>query len=89
MDISKWAYVRIELEIMGVVVDTRHVQGKDHERVLEFFKAVGKCQPYEWAVFVKRHIGKKSLYQRELRRRKEREEDRLKRENVNNKISEP
>lgn len=69
----KWAYARIELEIMGVVVDARHVQGKDCEKTIEFFRAVGKCQPHEWAIFIKRHIGKKSLYQRERRKRKVRE----------------
>jgi hypothetical protein len=70
-----WAYARVELEIMGVVVDARHIQGKDCKKTIEFFTAVGKSQPYEWAVFIKRHIGKKSLYQRERRRKN----DKLKR----------
>lgn len=65
---SKWAYVKIELEIMGVVVDARYVQGKDYDKMFEFFKAVGKSQPYQWAIYVKRHFGKKTKYQRDRRR---------------------
>lgn len=76
----KWAYSRVELEIMGVVVDTRHVQAKDCEKTIDFFVTVGKCQPYEWAVFVKRHIGKKTAYQRERRRKVENEKRRKERE---------
>jgi len=73
MDVTKWAYVKIELEILGKVVDARYVLGKDYERIYQYLKTVGKFQPYEWAIFIKRHIGKKSLYQRKLRNRKEKE----------------
>lgn len=82
---SKWAYARVELEIMGVVVETRHVKGSDCQKTIDFLSAAGACQRYEWAVFVKRHIGKKTAYQRERRRRVENEKRRIEREakNVN------
>lgn len=64
---SKWAYVRVELEIMGVLVDTRHVRGSECENTIDFFRTVGKSQPYEWVVYIKRHIGNKTLRQRAYR----------------------
>lgn len=75
-----WPYIRIELEILGVVTDTRFVQNKDYQRILNLFIAYGKTQPLEWAVFVKRHIGKKTQYQRERRRKVENEKRRAERE---------
>jgi hypothetical protein len=69
----KWSYLRIELEINGIVTDTRFIQSKEYEKTFEFFKSLGENQRYEWAIFVKRHIGKKSQYQRERRRRIDRE----------------
>lgn len=70
----KWSYIRIELEINGVVTDTRFIQSIYYEKTLEYFRTLGKNQPFEWAIYVKRHIGKKSLYQRERRRKIEREQ---------------
>lgn len=62
-----WPYVRIELEICGIVAESRYVQNKDYQRILNLFIAYGKTQPYDWAVFVKRHICNKSLKQRKNR----------------------
>lgn len=73
----KWSYLRIELEINGVVTETRFIQSKYYEETLAFFRSLGKNQPLEWAIYVKRHIGKKSLYQRERRRKKERKQYKL------------
>lgn len=73
----KWSYLRIELEINGIVTETRFIQSKYYESTLAFFRLLGKNQPFEWAIYVKRHIGKKSLYQRERRRKKEREHYKL------------
>jgi hypothetical protein len=69
----KWSYLRIELEINGIVTDTRFIQSKNYESTLAYFRSLGRSQRYEWAIFVKRHIGKKSQYQRERRRRIDRE----------------
>lgn len=70
----KWSYLRIELEINGIVTETRFIQSKYCEATLAFFRSLGKNQPWEWAIYVKRHIGKKSQYQRERRRKIEREQ---------------
>jgi hypothetical protein len=70
----KWSYLRIELEIAGIVTDTRFIQSKDYEKTLEYFRSLGKTQREEWFIYVKRHIGKKSQYQRERRRKIEREQ---------------
>jgi len=67
--ISKWKYIRIELEILGKVTDVRFVQQKDYQRILNLFIAYGKTQPWEWAVFIKRHYSRRTLYQRQLRSR--------------------
>jgi len=65
--IPNWKYIRIELEILGKVADVRFVQQKDYQRILNLFIAYGKTQPYEWAVFIKRHHPRKTLYQRQRR----------------------
>jgi len=69
----KWSYLKIELEIDGIITDTRYIQSKEYESTFDYFKALGKNQRCEWAIFVKRHIGKKSQYQRKRRREIERE----------------
>ena len=67
--ISKWKYIKIELEILGKVTDVRFVQQKDYQRVLNLFIAYGKTQPHEWAVFIKRHYHNRTIYQRMLRKK--------------------
>lgn len=66
-EISKWKYIRIELEILDIVTDVRYVQQKDYQRILNLFIAYGKTQPFAWAVFIKRHYSRRTLYQRQLR----------------------
>lgn len=65
--IAKWKYIRIELEILGKVTDTRYVNQSNYQRILNLFIAYGKTQPYEWAVFIKRHYSRRTLYQRQIR----------------------
>jgi len=75
--ISKWKYIRIELEILGKVTDVRFVQHKDYQRILNLFIAYGKTQPWEWAVFIKRHHPPKTIYQRQRRNRRSAEKYKL------------
>ncbi len=65
--ISKWKYIKIELEILGIVTDVRYVQQKDYQRILNLFISYGKAQTEEWAVFIKRHNPPKTIYQRTWR----------------------
>lgn len=74
-----WEYIKIELEINGIVTDTRYIRNKDYDRMLDFFRVLGKSQPYEWSIHVKRHIAKKSMYQRNRRRKIENDKRRSER----------
>jgi len=65
--VHNWKYIKIELEILGKVVDVRIVRQKDYQRILNLFIAYGKTQHWAWAVFIKRHHSRRTLYQRELR----------------------
>jgi hypothetical protein len=75
--ISKWKYIKIELEILGKVTEVRFVQQKDYLRILNLFIAYGKTQPDEWAVFIKRHNPPKTIYQRTWRNKVSKEKRRL------------
>ena len=75
--ISKWKYIKIELEILGKVTDVRFVQQKDYQRILNLFIAYGKTQSDEWAVFIKRHNPRKTIYQRKWRCKVSKEKRRL------------
>lgn len=74
--ITKWKYIRIELEVLGKVTDIRYVHQKNYQRILNLFIAYGKTQPYEWSVFIKRHYSRKTLYERQLRNRQSAEKRR-------------
>jgi len=71
--IKSWKYIKIELEILGKVEEIRLVHQKDYQRILNLFIAYGKTQPYEWAVFIKRHNPRKTIYQRKWRSRRSKE----------------
>lgn len=85
--IHKWKYIKIELEILGKVEEVRVVQQKDYLRILNLFIAYGKTQPYSWAVFIKRHYSRKTLYQRQFNNRINAEKRRQRKEQINKNIN--
>ena len=75
--IRSWKYIKIELEILCKVEEVRFVEQKNLEKILNLFINKGKNQFYEWAVFIKRHIPPKTLYQRQRRNRRRAEKIKL------------
>ncbi len=77
--VKGWNYIKIELEILGKVVDARFVPGYQYDNILAKFKRQGKAQPYEWAIYIKKHITIKNEYERKVQRDSENERRRAKR----------